>query len=502
MLGPRSIAHAHVRARAAHLATAAALVAFVLGGAASARAAQPTDPPGPWAQFQGDAAHDGLAVTGPAPPYARAWTHAVAPTDAKGHSFGVSAPVIDGTTVYAASGSAVVALDLTTGAERWSVDRQGPPSTPAVADAGGRRLVLFTDTTDEGAGEVRAVDAGTGKDAWAAPSELPAVSRTGVTVDAGTAYVGDADGDVVAVDVATGKQTWSASIGGEAKGPVAVGDGNVYAVPLSHDFSTSVAASIVALDASDGSISWRVTSQPASPFASLPAAADGTVVVVAPQAVGDAHVVGLGAADGTERWSARINLYSFYFAAPAVAPDAVYTADFNGGLHAVSPASSEQTWQFQFNERVLRGSPVVVGDHVLLGLGDGTFGAVDRATGHLAWRSPHLPGVVDALAVGPDVLVASVGGAHGGLFAFRHDDAGRLVDVVSPTEPRWLSIVGNFAAAAVGVGLVVSVPLILLARRTGPPLVDDDREPQDGYDDEGHEGDEGAEDDGDEEDEP
>jgi hypothetical protein len=148
---------------------------------------------------------------------------------------------------------------------------------------------------------------------------------------------------------------------------------------------------------------------------------------------------------------------------------------------------------------VLRSSPVVIGDHVLLGLGDGTIGAVDRATGHLAWRSPHLPGVVDSFAVGPDVLVASVGGAHGGLFAFRHDDAGRLVDVVSPTEPRWLSIVGNFAAAAVAVGLVVSVPLTLLARRSGPPLADDDREPDDG--DEEEDDDEG-EDDGDEEDEP
>jgi outer membrane protein assembly factor BamB len=335
MLGPRSVAHARLPGRAARLAGAVVLVALVLGGSGGARAAQPEGTPGPWAQFQGDAAHDGLAASGPAPPYVRAWTHPVAPTDVKQHSFGVSAPVIDGTTVYAASGSALSALDLSSGAERWSVDRQGAPSTPAVAEAGGRRLVLFTDTTDEGAGELRAVDADTGKDAWDAPAALPAVSRTGVTVDGGTAYVGDANGHVVAVDAATGKQTWSVSIGGEPKGPLAVGDGNVYAVPLSHDFSTSVSASIVALAASDGSISWRVTSQPASPFASLPAAADGSVVLVAPQAVGDAHVVGLDAADGTERWSVRINLYSFYFGAPAVTPDAVYSGDVNGGLHAV-----------------------------------------------------------------------------------------------------------------------------------------------------------------------
>jgi len=495
MLGRRSFAHAHGRLRAAGIAVVAVLaMLFASGGA---RAASTSGSPGPWAQFQGDGAHDGVAASGPAPPYVQAWNVPIAPTDDDGHSLGVSAPVIDGTTAYAVTGSSVLAVDATTGQQVWSLARKGPPSAPAIADVDGKRLVLFTDAASDGAGELRAVDAASGKDAWDTPVSLPAVSRSGITVDGGTAFVVDGDGHLIAVDVADGSTTWSASIGGEAKGPVAVGDGNVYAVPLSHDFSTSVAASVVAVDASDGSIRWRVTSQPASPLASLPVAADGTVVLVVPQAAGDAHVVGLDATDGSERWTARINLYPFYFAAPAVALDDVYAADFNGGLHGVTMGPpADQTWQFQFNERVLRSSPVVVGDDVLLGLGDGTLSAVDRTTGHEVWRSPHLPGVVGALAVGSDVIVASVGGAHGGLFAFRHDDAGRLVDVASPTVPRWLGIVGNFAVAAVAVGLVVSVPLTLLARRNGPPLVDDDREPAD--DDDEEDDDEADDDEGDE----
>jgi outer membrane protein assembly factor BamB len=420
----------------------------------------------------------------------------VAPDTTGKRSVGLAAPVIVGSTVVAVGPKAVYGVNLDTGDQEWSVPREGPPAPPAVAQVGNRSVLLFTDATADGAAELRAIDLRTREDAWKAPLPLKAVSRSGVTVDGDTAFLGDADGTIYGVDVATGKANWSVSVGGEPKGPLAVADGMVFTVPLSHTFRTSVTASVVALDASNGEQVWRSTPQPPSPFTSLPAVSRGSVVVVAPQTVGDARVLTFSATDGTPGPSARINTIVFPFVAPAVDVDAAYVVDASGGLHAVAAGASTQTWQFQFNERVVRTSPVVVGDHVWVGLGDGTIAAVDRASGHVVWRSPHLPGVAGSMAVSPEVLVAVVGGNHGGLVGFRHDATGSLIDESSPTDPRWGTILGSFAIAAVGVGLVIAVPLTLVARRAGPPLLDEDHEDhEDHEDDEDDEDDEDGEDD-------
>jgi outer membrane protein assembly factor BamB len=494
MLGFRPFRRVHRPVPTRHRLAAAALmgvVAMVAGRVPASAQGTATTVSGAWTQFQGDAGHDGVAATGPAPPFAQAWSFPVAPDTADQRSIGLAAPVIQGNTAIAVGPTAVYGVSLDSGQQEWTVPRQGPPAPAAVAEAGGREILLFTDATSDGTAELRAIDLRTRKDAWDAPLPLKSVSRSGVTVEGNTAFLGDADGNVYAVDVATGKATWTVPVGGEPKGPLAVADGTVFTVPLSHTFRTSVTASLVALDASTGEQVWSYTPQPASPFTSLAAVRSGSVVIVAPQTVGDAQIVSLSTSDHAVEWNARINTIVFPFVAPAVVADATYAVDASGGLHAVASGASSQTWQFEFNERVVRTSPVVVGDHVLVGLGDGTIGAVDRASGRLAWRSPHLPGVVGPMAVSPDVLVAVVGGTKGGLVGFRHDPTGSLVDESSPTDPRFGTILGSFAIAAVGVGLVIALPLTLVARRSGPPVLfeDDDEGNGDGSDDDDDEGD-------------
>jgi outer membrane protein assembly factor BamB len=461
------------------------ILATVAGGVLEGAQGAPTAPSGAWTQFQADAAHDGVATTGPAPPYAQAWSFPVAPETTGTRSLGLSAPVIDGNTVIAVGPTAVYGLSLDSGQQEWTVSRQGPPASPAVAETAGRSILLFTDTTADGAAELRAIDLRTRKDIWDAPLPLKSVSRSGVTIEGHTAFLGDADGNVYAVDVTTGKAMWTVSVGGEAKGPLAVADGRVFTVPLSHTFRTSVPASVVALDVSTGEETWRYTPQPASPFTSLPVAEGGSVVVVVPQTIADARLQTLSATDGSLKASVRINSFVFYFVAPAAATDGTYAIDASGGLHAIASGASTQSWQFAFNERVLRTSPVIVSDHVLVGLGDGTIAAVERTTGHLVWRSPHLPGVVGPMAVSPNELIATVGGKRGGLVAFRHDETGTLTDEVSPTVPRWGTILVSFAIAFFAVGLVIALPLTLVARRTGPPIVQDNGEGDGGAEDEG-----------------
>ena len=384
--------------------------------------------------------------------------------------------MIAGGTVITEGPQAIYGIDATTGRQEWSVLRDGPPSTPAVADG----TVLFTDGAEAASSRLRAVDLHTRKDAWEV--KLQAVSRSGVTVDGGRAFVADAEGNVYGVEVATGKLDWRVVVGGEPKGPLAAADGRLFTVPLAHDFRTPVTASVVALDETDGGNAWGApyTPQPASPFASLAAADDQTVVVVSPGAVGDGEVRGISTRDGSVSWSGRVNGAVFPFVSTAVGDDAVYAADVTGGLHRIEPTGGAQRWQFQFNERVVHSSPVVVGDHVILGLSDGSIGVVDAGTGHLVWRSTAPSGPIGSLAVSPDLIVAQRSGAGGGLVAFRHDGSGALIDVGSPTIPRYGQIVARFAVAFVAVGAAILVPLRLVARRLGPPPLEPEGDGLDG----------------------
>ncbi|MBI3648555.1 MAG: PQQ-like beta-propeller repeat protein [Actinobacteria bacterium] len=441
---------------------AASLVALLALAPAGVSSAKETPAPGPWPQFQGDPGHSGVAPDGPAPPYRQVWKFSFTPKKGEG----LSAPVIDGTTVISVGPDAVYGVDLETGTQLWSVPRDGPPAPAAVAEAGGTTLLLFTDGGDAETSKLRAIDLATRKEAWDVP--LDSVSRSGVTVDGDHAFVGDAGGNVSAIDVVAGALDWSVAVGGEAKGPLAAAGGKVFVVPLSHEFKDSVTATVVALDAATGERVWSYAPRPPSSFASLASAADGEVVVASPGSIGDSQVRGLSADSGSELWSGRIGSVVFPFVAPAVAGEAVYVADGTGGVHAIDRSTGRQAWLFQLNERVVRGSPVVVGDHVLLGLSDGTLAAVDATTGHLVWRSPPAPGLIGPLAVTADTIVALQGGGKGGLVAFAHDDAGTLVDLESPTVPRYGAIIGRFALAFVAVGAAILVPLTLVARRVGP----------------------------------
>ena len=478
------------RVRRLPAALVAALVVLLVSGAAAlGQTAGSAD----WSQFQGDAAHSGFASSGPEPPYEEAWTFHVEPKDEEG----ASAPVIADGLAVTAGPEALYGVDLASGEQRWSVSRDGPPAPPAIATDGDRTLVLFTDGRDAESATLRAIDLATQKDAWDASVTLGAVSRTGVSVDGALAFVGDGDGTVYAVDVATGTEAWTAELAGESKGPLAIADGKVFAVPLDQDFS-ALAATVVALEETSGDTAWTYDIEPAFAYSSLPAVGQGWVVVVSPSPTGGV-VRALATEDGSLVWSTRLSAPASPWAAPAVIDDAVYATDVSGGLHAFDGTAADQEWQFQFNERVLRSSPVVLPGHVLVGLADGSLGAVDRTSGRLVWRTPSKVGQIGHMAVTADLVVAVRGGREGGLVAFRHDAAGSLVDVASPTIPRYGVIVVRWAVAFVGIGAIILVPLTVVARRVGPLELERTEGDEDDEEDDDEEED-GDEEDGDEED--
>jgi outer membrane protein assembly factor BamB len=471
----------------------AALVSSALVSAFSAApvVAQET---GAWSQFQGGSDHRGVLVDGPAPPYRIRWTFP-APEDEE-----LSGAVIVEDLAISVGERALYAVDLASGELAWEVPRSGGPiSTPAVA-RGNRITVLYlegpggddatspsasptsspspSDDVDDGSVLV-ALDLADQTERWRAA--LGAESRSGVTLDADTAYVGDEDGIVHAIALADGQVRWTADLaegsgvegatgatacdafeGSAVDVPIGVAEDRVIVVGRNVDGG---AVAVGAFSASTGECAWRVFPQLGSSAISAPAAAEGIVVVGS----ADRFVRGLAAEDGQERWSSlALSLFS-PFSAPAFPPGTVYVADLGGGLYRLEARDGARVWSYQFNEVVL-GSPVISGDTVLLGLNDGRLVALNATSGHLVWQTGTGSGRLGALALAPDAIVAEKGGRDAGLIAFEHDPEGRLVDVPSPTELDAPTTLSRIGLAAVIVVAALVVPGIFLRRRFGATL--------------------------------
>jgi outer membrane protein assembly factor BamB len=110
----------------------------------------------------------------------------------------------------------LVALDETTGAERWRIDR--PVFTPAVANgvayAGSERIGVF------------ALDPGTGRELWTFPVSGPA--RPLAVADDVVYVPADLEHRIYALDAATGAELWRYDVDSGIDCCIAVGMGAVY----------------------------------------------------------------------------------------------------------------------------------------------------------------------------------------------------------------------------------------------------------------------------------
>jgi len=429
-----------------------------------------------WSQFQGGPGHPGSLGDGPSPPYASAWTFE-APEGA------LSGPVIAGEVAITVGEHAVYGVELTTGAEAWQLIRNGGPiSMPAVGLAGDRQILTFVDTVDIGKEQSTSlvrVDLGTMKE-LDPRTPLLATSHAGIAVDGENAYLGDDEGNIYAVDLATGALLWTVKhSGSEILGTPAVSDGKVYAGVRNTDQGIM---SLYALDVGSGDEVWPEPYQPKGSGVgmSAPAAANDTVVV----GTSDRVVHGLSADDGTERWQGLVLSAFSPVSSPAFPSGALLVSDYPGGLYRLDPATGARLWGFQLNELVPRSSPVLSGGAALLGLNDGRLVAIDLDSGLLVWQGEESPGLIGAIALTPEVVVAVKGGMPGSLVAWKHDPSAKLLSVPSPTVVDPATLLGNAAVAAVAVFIVIFVPFRLLASRVRPAFGDTD-EAEDDIEEEG-----------------
>lgn len=496
----RTISPSHRRPRRAALFVISALAcALVVARPAAAQ----TD--AGWSQFQGGPGHPGAVADAAAPPFQSDWAARVPRGGPRGR-YGLSAPVLAGDQVVAVGPEHVLGFDATSGDPTFSVDRDLGPSVPAaVADVDGRQIVVFAEgfagsepgaspssstptpttsaaspapSTEPVDAHVAAFDLRTQKPAWD-PLELDDVSKTGVTIAGGAAYVGTDAGTVYAVDLATGKVTWKVDVGAELLSPLAAADDLVVA-GVAGDARTP--PSVVALKVADGTQAWSYEPPSAGLVSGIAIAGDQVVAGFT-----DTTVRSIDLRGGTETWSARLNAPMYPQAGPATAEGIVFALDVNGQLYRLDATDGTRVWDFALNALTPRGWPVVAGDQVLLATDDGRLVAIGVDDGHLVWDSGAGSGPLRWLVPTPDRIVGVRGGADAGLESFTNDPDGALVDIVSPTVVDPAGIAGNFAIAAVPLVLILLLLGRALGRRMGPAfiLVDDEADPTDGPEDEG-----------------
>lgn len=463
-------------ARAVLIATVGLVVLAVLAPTTSAQTADPG-----WTQLQGGPEHRGWAAEGPEAPFAEAWALEEAIGGPVGSSGLSAVAVADGIAVTVAP-DAVIAVDATTGTERWRIDRApGPPVPPAIVGEGADASAVFVEgfgpnppTAATGAtptptpaddpdasGEVDlvAVAVADGQERWRA--DLPSPSRSGVAASDDAVYVGGNDGSVTAVDAATGQLRWTQPVGGSVLGPPSVA-GDLVVVSAAGDAETAFVTA--ALEPVDGSVAWRYEPAAATNLGGGTATADGLAYV----ALDDRTVRAVDLGDGAERWVARLNWIVSPLSAPAVAADHVVVVDLAGQVYAIDRRTGERLWDHALNVGVVRSAPVVSGTNVLIASASGELLALDLGTGDLVFRSDVADGVLRTLAVAGDRVIGVRAGSRPGLVAFETDPGGELVRIGSPTIADAGTLATNAAIALIPLVVVLLGLGRLLAARMGP----------------------------------
>jgi outer membrane protein assembly factor BamB len=443
---------------------------------------------GGWSQAGADGAHT-RAVAGPGPAYRHAWHLEVEPGGATGRQ-GLSQPIVSGHTVIATAPDEVIAVDSATGATAWTVDRDGgPPAPPAVVPGGQAGVLVFTEgwaghppsaaptgatgaapspsptpaSTPAPGEEVDSrlvgIDLATMDPAWP-PIALDDVSRSGVSVEGSTVFVGDRAGGLVAVDGGTGRVVWRSQVEGAIDLAPAVGEGSVLvALRATRD----ARAAVVAFDAQTGERRWR-----AEPSVQAPTGisiADGVAFVSGL----DLPLEALDLGSGVPTWRVHSPLGGPVEGGVALARGTAVSVDRRGLLTA-STFAGERRWDFAINRAVARGAPAIVGEQVLVASEDGALQAFDLATGDRRWRGVVGSGPARGIAVGGDVVVVLRGGASAGLDGWVADPAAPLERLGSPTRFDPARALLAFAGAAVPLALASIVLSRATRDRFGPTL--------------------------------
>jgi outer membrane protein assembly factor BamB len=191
----------------------------------------------------------------------------------------------------------------------------------------------------------------------------------------------------------------------------------------------------------------------------------------------------LGADDGLELWRSRQGSAFSPFSVPAVAGEDVIVADRGGAVARFDGRTGERRWDFRFPQEFAFGSPLVIGDGVTIGTGEGRLAMLRLSDGRQVADAPARDGPLAGLAVdgSTGTLVAGVLGPRGGLAAYVHDPRGRLISVESPTILHPGPALLNFVVGSVVVVALLTLAFRVLGRSRGEASGDDEPGDRSGF---------------------
>lgn len=217
---------------------------------------------------------------------------------------------------------------------------------------------------------------------------------------------------------------WETRLGGQAYASPVVVDGVAYI--------GTTAGIVNAVDTRDGTSLWRF-SVGAPIYASVAVAADAVYV-----AADDGYLYRLDRADGKQRWryalgdgaTTRVLPHPLVYdwdwqgAQPLVDGDTVYVGAGDGGFHAVDIANGARRWRFD-TRGAIRNAAALAGEQIFVGSADHVVYALERASGRELWRR-DTGAAVDAAPV-----------VHAGRVLVGNRGAGLLSLDAATGEKKW-----------------------------------------------------------------
>jgi outer membrane protein assembly factor BamB len=339
----------------------------------------------------------------------------------------------------AATGRSAMPLSLPL-AEHWhrSFEKTAFGAVPVIA--GG---TIYLGDLD---GTFHALDLETGATRWSFKAEaagFPSAAAVSLDPALPLVVVGDDTGVVRCFDRATGKVVWEYETDGEISGGptiLPVADGTTARVLVG-----SQDASLACLALADGAVAWKHSI--ADQIRCSPTVVEGHVLIAGCD--GKLHVI--DAATGTE--TAAVPIDGPTGTTPAAAEGRVYFGTEGGTFFGIDVRAGAVAWKMApaVNGQAYRSSAAIADGIVIVGTRGKAVETFALADGARGWRR-GMRGRVDA---SPIVLPLAEGG---GLAAVVADAAGRIAVLDAATgEPAWeFDAGGGFSAgAAAAAGRVV-----------------------------------------------
>ena len=267
----------------------------------------------------------------------------------------------------------------------WTAQIEGSSSSrrlgaaPIVAD--GRLYAVDT------AGTVHAFDAETGARIWQYSADLASDLRGtafggGLAVAGNRLFASSGTGKVVALDTANGSEVWSATPAGPLRDSPTLAFNLVLVVTQDNR--------IIALDQSDGSISWQESGSLAQAGVfgvASPAAGQGTVVA----GYSSGELVAYRYENGRVLWadalartsiSTEVGSISDIDADPIIDQGRVYALGQGGRMAAYELVTGQRVWELNLSGI---STPALAGEWLFTLTSDARMLAIARATGKVRW---------------------------------------------------------------------------------------------------------------------